>query len=138
MLNEGLRTAGRALLHLPQLSLLWLVRGYRFWLQPWLGNVCRYEPSCSAYAMQALQQHGAAKGLVLAIWRVLRCNPSSGGGPDPVPDAGHWACVRGPGLGCAHGSTDLNPYGRGPFTRLVQPEAPSTPVDAVPVNRNQP
>jgi len=70
----------------PALALVGLVRGYRFWFQPWLGNVCRYEPSCSSYTMQALQQHGAVKGSALAGWRILRCNPWCLGGCDPVPD----------------------------------------------------
>ena len=47
---------------LPRRSLIALVRAYRFFLKPWLGNACRFEPSCSAYAMQALQQHGALAG----------------------------------------------------------------------------
>jgi putative membrane protein insertion efficiency factor len=46
---------------------------------------CRYFPSCSHYALQAIDKHGAAKGSFLAIWRILRCNPFSEGGVDPVP-----------------------------------------------------
>ena len=141
MLSAFLGAAARAvqlLPQLPRLGLVGLVRGYRFWLQPWLGNVCRYEPSCSSYALQALQQHGAAKGLVLAVWRVLRCNPWSHGGNDAVPAAGQWRCAHGPGESCARSSDDLNQNSRGLLTRHVQPEATSNSVDAVPVNRNQP
>ncbi|MES2716987.1 MAG: membrane protein insertion efficiency factor YidD [Pseudomonadota bacterium] len=72
---------------LPRQALIGLVRGYRFLLKPWLGNVCRFEPSCSAYALAALQQHGAAAGTYLAARRILRCHPWCDGGCDPVPDA---------------------------------------------------
>jgi len=71
---------------LPQALLLGLVRGYRFFLKPWLGNACRFEPTCSAYALQALSQHGAAAGSYLMVARILRCHPWCDGGCDPVPD----------------------------------------------------
>ncbi len=70
---------------LPQQILLLGVRGYRLLLKPWLGNACRFEPTCSAYALQALQQHGAVVGSTLTVGRVLRCNPWCNGGCDPVP-----------------------------------------------------
>jgi len=60
------------------------VRGYRLLLSPWLRAGCRYQPSCSHYAMQALQRHGAAAGAYLAAARILRCNPFCLGGHDPV------------------------------------------------------
>ena len=69
----------------PRLALMGLVRGYRLLLKPWLGNVCRFEPTCSAYALDALQQHGAAAGSYLATRRILRCHPWCDGGIDPVP-----------------------------------------------------
>lgn len=71
---------------LPQQTLMTLVRGYRLLLKPWLGNACRFEPTCSAYALQALQQHGALRGSALTGWRILRCHPYCNGGCDPVPD----------------------------------------------------
>jgi uncharacterized protein len=71
--------------HWPRLGLIGLVRGYRLLLKAWLGNVCRFEPSCSAYAIDALQQHGAAAGSYLAARRILRCHPWCVGGCDPVP-----------------------------------------------------
>jgi len=74
---------------LPQRWLLLLVRGYRYWLKPWLGNACRFEPTCSAYALQALQRHGAMRGSALAGWRLLRCQPWCDGGCDAVPDNFH-------------------------------------------------
>ncbi len=70
---------------LPKRLLLALVRGYRFWLKPWVGHSCRYEPTCSAYALQALHQHGAARGGALTAWRIVRCHPLCAGGCDAVP-----------------------------------------------------
>jgi putative membrane protein insertion efficiency factor len=71
---------------LPTRLLMGLVRGYRFFLKPWLGNACRFEPTCSAYALQALGRHGAATGSYLTVHRLLRCHPWCEGGCDPVPD----------------------------------------------------
>lgn len=62
-----------------------LVRGYRFFLSPWLGSSCRFEPTCSRYMLDALQHHGAWRGLRLGTWRILRCHPWCDGGLDPVP-----------------------------------------------------
>ena len=72
---------------LPSTLLIGVVRGYRFFLKPWLGNACRFEPTCSAYALAALQQHGAAAGTYLAAARIGRCHPWCDGGLDPVPAA---------------------------------------------------
>jgi putative membrane protein insertion efficiency factor len=69
----------------PQRVLMALVRGYRLVLSPWLGGSCRFEPTCSVYALQALERHGALEGSYLAAKRVLRCNPWCAGGCDPVP-----------------------------------------------------
>lgn len=65
------------------------VRAYRLVLSPWVGNGCRFQPTCSAYALEALEKHGALKGGGLALWRILRCNPWGGSGYDPVPGCGH-------------------------------------------------
>jgi len=62
-----------------------VIRGYQVFLGPILGRHCRYEPSCSRYAAEALEVHGVVRGLALAAWRILRCNPWSGSGYDPVP-----------------------------------------------------
>jgi len=70
----------------PQRVLIAAVQGYRLLLKPWLGNACRFEPTCSAYALQALQRHGALAGSALAAGRLLRCQPWCAGGCDPVPD----------------------------------------------------
>lgn len=66
-------------------ALLLLIKGYRYLLSPWLGASCRFEPSCSAYAYQAIERHGALAGTGLAGWRLLRCHPWCDGGCDPVP-----------------------------------------------------
>ena len=71
---------------LPQRVLMLLVQGYRLLLKPWLGNACRFEPTCSAYTLEALQRHGALGGSALGAWRLLRCHPWCNGGHDPVPE----------------------------------------------------
>ncbi len=65
--------------------LMALIRGYRKYISPYLPNSCRFTPSCSKYALEAIEKHGALVGSGLAIWRILRCNPFSKGGYDPVP-----------------------------------------------------
>ena len=65
--------------------LVLLIRAYQFALSPMLGQRCKYYPSCSNYAIEALRVHGAVRGAGLAAWRLLRCNPFSNGGVDPVP-----------------------------------------------------
>ena len=71
---------------LPQRLLIGLMHGYRLLLRPWLGNACRFEPSCSVYALQALERHGAARGSYLTLRRLARCHPFCEGGFDPVPE----------------------------------------------------
>ena len=61
------------------------IRFYQKFISPLLPPSCRFTPTCSAYAVQALKKHGPIKGLALAIWRILRCNPWGGSGYDPVP-----------------------------------------------------
>ena len=63
-----------------------LIRVYQRVVSPWLGNRCKYHPSCSEYAAQAITRFGILRGLVLAGYRLLRCNPWSHGGFDPVDD----------------------------------------------------
>ncbi|MFT6022452.1 MAG: putative membrane protein insertion efficiency factor [Ascidiaceihabitans sp.] len=62
------------------------VRTYRLLFSPWVGFNCRYQPTCSAYALDALQQHGGIKGSYLAAHRICRCHPWGGDGYDPVPE----------------------------------------------------
>ncbi len=71
----------------PRRALIGLVKGYRLLLSPWLGNSCRFEPTCSVYAIGALQRHGALAGTYLMLRRIGRCGPWCEGGCDPVPDA---------------------------------------------------
>lgn len=70
----------------PARVLMALVRGYRLLLSPWLGNACRFEPTCSRYSLAALERHGALAGSYLTVHRILRCQPWCDGGHDPVPD----------------------------------------------------
>jgi len=64
-----------------------IVRFYRYFISPLLGQNCRYQPTCSAYALDAIRLHGGLKGGWLAIKRVMRCHPWGGSGYDPVPPA---------------------------------------------------
>lgn len=73
--------------------LILLVRLYQIAISPFLGNNCRFYPSCSSYMIEAIQVHGVLKGLYLGTRRILRCHPYSDGGLDPVPPCG-----------CRHGS----------------------------------
>lgn len=66
-----------------------LVRGYQFALRPLVGANCRFYPSCSDYALEALEVHGAARGSWLAAKRLCKCHPYHPGGYDPVPERGH-------------------------------------------------
>ena len=107
---SALRKAAGFVFRLPQKTLVTLVKGYRLLLSPWLGSSCRFEPTCSAYSLQALQQHGAAKGAGLTLYRLARCHPWCNGGFDPVPSS----TPKG-----ADGSSSRFPL----FTRLVTPVA---------------
>lgn len=66
-----------------------LISCYKVLLSPFLGNVCRFYPSCSSYAQQAIAEHGVIKGSYLAIRRLAKCHPWHEGGIDPVPDCSH-------------------------------------------------
>lgn len=80
MLAISLRKAGRPI----RTFLIWFVRGYQVVISPALPQRCKYYPSCSQYAIDAIREYGALRGFVLAGWRLLRCNPWSLGGYDPV------------------------------------------------------
>ncbi|MBI5329316.1 MAG: membrane protein insertion efficiency factor YidD [Betaproteobacteria bacterium] len=68
-----------------QRALIALIRFYRFFLSPFMGNQCRFTPTCSHYAREAVETHGALKGSWLAVRRIGRCHPWHAGGCDPVP-----------------------------------------------------
>lgn len=61
------------------------IRFYRYFISPWTGHSCRFTPSCSIYAIQAIETHGVIKGTCLGAYRICRCNPWCKGGNDPVP-----------------------------------------------------
>ena len=65
--------------------MLLVIRAYRYLLSPWWGNQCRFEPTCSEYAMQAIEEHGSLRGSWLALRRLTKCHPWHRGGFDPVP-----------------------------------------------------
>ncbi len=66
--------------------LIFLIKSYQLTISPWFSSgSCRFQPTCSQYAIEALQVHGVFKGSALAAWRIIRCNPLSKGGWDPVP-----------------------------------------------------
>ncbi|WP_432815261.1 membrane protein insertion efficiency factor YidD [Sphingorhabdus sp.] len=69
-------------------AIIGVIQLYQRFLSPLLGASCRFSPTCSAYAVEAIQIHGAVKGGLMSVWRILRCNPFGGHGYDPVPPAG--------------------------------------------------
>lgn len=72
---------------IPSAIVCCLIRGYQWTLSPFIGNQCRFHPTCSNYALDAVARHGALRGSWLAVRRLLRCHPFHAGGFDPVPDA---------------------------------------------------
>jgi uncharacterized protein len=75
---------GNRMNQIPKTAVLLLLRGYKGALSPLFLPGCRYVPSCSEYAMEAVDRYGVTRGSLMAIWRVLRCNPLAKGGLDPV------------------------------------------------------
>lgn len=80
-----MRAEASALSRLVARLLVGAILVYRYTLSPWLGPRCRFLPSCSAYALEAVQRHGAWRGGWLAVKRLCRCHPWGGSGHDPVP-----------------------------------------------------
>ena len=68
-----------------RLLLVWTIRGYQRMISRYTPPSCRFQPTCSSYAMEAIVVHGWFKGVLLGLWRILRCNPFGAYGPDPVP-----------------------------------------------------
>ncbi len=66
-----------------------VLRGYKRWISPMLPHACRFVPTCSEYALEAVERHGTLRGTNLAIWRLLRCQPFARAGFDPVPPVTH-------------------------------------------------
>jgi putative membrane protein insertion efficiency factor len=71
----------------PRRLLIWPVRFYRYFLSPWVGQSCRFTPTCSAYTIEAIEEHGPLQGTYLGLRRICRCHPFADGGIDPVPPA---------------------------------------------------
>ncbi len=86
---------------------LFLIRAYQLLLSPWLGQHCRFYPSCSSYAQEAINEHGAMRGLVLTVKRLSRCHPWHHGGVDLVPPV--HAC-QGSSMTTAHHTETNAPY----------------------------
>ena len=97
-MRDAIGGAGRVLVRVWNCSLGWLlsrvlillILGYQRLISPVTPPSCRFYPCCSSYGLQSIRLHGAAKGVVLTGWRLLRCNPWNAGGLDPVPAAGRW------------------------------------------------
>ena len=70
--------------------LIGIIRFYKKYISPALPPACRFHPTCSVYAIQAIERFGVLRGGLLAVWRILRCNPFCKGGVDPVPPKGKW------------------------------------------------
>lgn len=83
--SEGIKGAFQAVLRFLGWLLILPIRFYQKYISPLTPATCRFTPSCSHYAVEAIRKHGPFKGLALAVWRILRCNPWGGSGYDPVP-----------------------------------------------------
>lgn len=97
--SAGMTTIWRALSRGMGLVLISLIWGYRLFLKPLFPQVCRFEPTCSQYGIEAIQSHGPVVGVWLTMRRLLRCRPWGGRGFDPVPDPkkradGHESCLH--------------------------------------------
>lgn len=87
-MNEKFNTV----LNLIKVLLIWLIRGYRMFISPLFPPSCRYQPTCSQYAMQAIERFGPWRGTLMSIRRILRCHPFHPGGYDPVPEIDSCSC----------------------------------------------
>lgn len=97
------------IMQLPRRLLMALVRLYQLTLSPFIGGQCRFHPTCSHYAMDALEQHGAWRGSILAAGRLLRCQPWCEGGIDPVPPSLNHSCVSHSGENRSHQNRRSSP-----------------------------
>jgi putative membrane protein insertion efficiency factor len=77
-----------------KILLIWLIKGYRFFISPLFPPTCRFQPTCSLYAIQAIEQFGVFRGSWMAIMRILRCHPYHPGCYDPVPDVKEKSCCQ--------------------------------------------
>ena len=88
---------------------LWFLRVYKHWVSPAFPPSCRYVPTCSEYAMEAVERYGALRGGAMAAWRVLRCHPFVKGGYDPVVKGPQWSPCCSP---LAHETAELRSAGQ--------------------------
>ena len=126
---HGRRRAGavvRALVTAPGRLVVLALRGYQRYISPMTPPTCRYYPSCSQYAVIAVQRHGLFRGVALASWRLLRCNPWSAGGVDDVPERAPRAHVHAHAAHAAGSSSTGNCPEDGPMVETV----PRGPVSA--------
>ena len=103
--------------HVAQKLLLQMLRGYKWLISPLLPPSCRYVPTCSEYAMEAVERYGAVRGMVMASWRVLRCHPLARGGYDPVVKDGRGGAMDEPGT---YGNQDCVESHRAKALTLMQ------------------
>ena len=82
---DYIKRGWQAVMHLIGWLLILPIRFYRKYISPLKPPTCRFTPTCSQYAIEAIRKHGPFKGVALAVWRILRCNPWGGSGYDPVP-----------------------------------------------------
>lgn len=94
--RSALAAVARVLRRVPLLVLTGLVRFYQLAISQWTAPSCKYYPSCSQYALVALQRHGALRGTWLAVRRLGRCHPWAAGGVDDVPPVGQWRTPSSP------------------------------------------
>jgi putative membrane protein insertion efficiency factor len=80
-----IKLVGAFVLLLPRNCCVVILRGYRLVISPLYGDVCRYYPSCSHYALEAIQEYGVIRGVAMGLWRIARCHPWAAGGVDDVP-----------------------------------------------------
>jgi putative membrane protein insertion efficiency factor len=109
---------------LPRNVCVVVLRAYRAVISPLYGNVCRYHPSCSRYALEAIQQYGVARGSAMGAWRIARCNPWAAGGIDDVPDRRRPYPISRFGFVLAPANDPSSPL---PGTGLLPPD-PSSPL----------
>ncbi|CAH9060012.1 Putative membrane protein insertion efficiency factor [Pseudoalteromonas holothuriae] len=86
MTNKVFQCWYTQLIALPKTALVFIIKVYQRFISPMLGPHCRFNPTCSSYAIEAINCHGLRKGCWLAVKRILKCHPLSAGGSDPVPD----------------------------------------------------
>ena len=86
--------------------MIWLIGLYRKFISPIKPPCCRFTPTCSAYAIEAFKKRGFFIGLILTVWRILRCNPFAKGGYDPVPDKGFKSYSKNRENNCCENHTD--------------------------------